>query len=324
MTTKPHIVLLDAGSVGDDFSWPDFASLGQVTAFAFTKPAEVVERAKNADIVLTNKVYLRKEFIEALPKLKYVGTLATGFNQVAIETAAARGIPVCNVPSYSTPSVVHHVFALMFELASKISLHAQAVRNGEWGTSTQFCFWKEPLIELSGKTLGIVGFGDIGQAVARAGHAFGMNIIAYAPRPKPAPEYAPFSFVDVETLFRTADVVSMHCPSNDESRGMINARLLGTMKKNALFINCARGDLVHEQDLAAALAQGAIAGAGLDVVAHEPMKDDNPLRQAPNCVITPHVAWASVEARQRLMEGVFRNVQNYLAGTPTNVVNGVK
>lgn len=324
MTTKPNIVILDAGSVGDDFSWPDFASLGHVTAYAYTKPAEVVERAKDADILLTNKVYLRKEFIDALPKLKYVGTLATGFNQVAIETAAARGIPVCNVPNYSTPSVVQHVFALMFELASKICLHTQAVRNGEWTNSTQFCFWKEPLHELAGKTLGVVGFGDIGRAVARAGHAFGLNIIAYAPRPKPAPEYSPFAFVDLDTLFRTADVVSMHCPSNDESRGMIKASLLSQMKKTALFINCARGDLVNEADLAAALERGDIAGAGLDVVGQEPMKDDNPLRLAPHCVITPHVAWASVEARQRLMDGVFRNVKNYLAGTPTNVVNGVK
>ena len=321
--TKLKIVILDSGSVGDGVAWPDFSSLGEVTSFESTRGSEVMERAKNANVLLTNKVYLRKEFIENLPNLKYIGTIATGFNQVDTEAAAKRNIPVCNVPNYSTPSVMQHTFALMFALASKIEIHANAVRAGEWSKSSQFCFWKEPLTELWGKNLGVIGFGDIGQAVARMGHYFGMNILAYAPRPKPAPDYANFSFVDLETLCKKSDVISLHCPLNEETKHLIDAKKLALMKKTAILLNCSRGGLIKEDDLSVALAQGQIAGAGLDVVEKEPMPDDNPLRLAKNCILTPHIAWASVESRQRLIDGVFVNLQNYVAGKPTNVVNGI-
>ncbi len=321
--SKRHIVILDAGTIGDDISWPDFASLGTVRAFDGTKPEEVAGRIKEADIVLTNKVELTAEHIAAAPNLKYVGTIATGYNQVDGKAAAARGIPVCNVPNYSTPAVVQHVFALLFNLAGGIRPNSSAVAAGEWSQSRHFCFWKTPIIELHGKTMGIVGFGDIGRATAQAAHHFGMKVLAYAPRPKAAPEYAPFAFTDLPALFRESDVVSLHCPLTADNTGMVNMELLKTMKRSAFLINCARGPLIVDADLAEALRLGIIAGAGLDVVTKEPMPDDNPLRTAPNGLITPHIAWASVEARTRLMEGVFGNIVNFLKGEPTNVRNGL-
>ena len=321
--SKPRIVILDAGSVSNDIPWPDFAALGDVTAHGHTKKDEIIDRIKDAEIVLTNKIYLTAEHIAAAPKLKYIGTLATGYNQVDGKAAAARGIPLCNVPDYSTTSVVQHVFALMFNLSSKICQLAQSVKDGDWAKSVHFCYWKDPIIELHGKTLGVVGFGDIGSAVARTAHHFGMNVIAYAPRPKPAPEYSPFAFVELADLFKQADVISLHCPLTPENTNMINASLLRTMKKSALIINCARGPLINEPDLLEALEQGIIGGAGLDVVTHEPMPDNNPLCNAPNCIITPHVAWCSVEARTRLIQGVYDNVKNFLSGKPTNVRNGL-
>lgn len=322
MSTK-RIVILDAGSIGDDILWPDFASLGTVQVFESTKPEEVVPRIKDAHIVLTNKVEITAAHIAAAPNLIYIGTIATGYNQVDGKAAAARNIPVCNVPAYSTPSVVQHVFALLFGLAGSIYPHASAVAAGEWSKSRHFCFWKAPVIELHGKTLGIVGFGDIGMAVAEAAHHLGMKILAYAPRPKPAPAYQPFAFTDLPTLFRESDAVSLHCPLTPDNKGMVNKDLLRTMKKSAFFINCARGPLVADADLAEALHAGVIAGAGLDVVSEEPMPDANPLRTAPNCLITPHIAWASVEARTRLMQGVFDNVANFTQGKPSNVRNGL-
>ena len=319
--TKPVFVLLDVESAGNDIPLPDFASLGQVTVYDFTTPDKVVERAKDAEFLFINKIKITRQVIEQLPKLKYIGTLSTGFNQVDLAAAKERNITVCNVPDYSTPSVMQHTFALILSLANEIGLHVKAVNDGEWSNSKHFCFWKKPTMELAGKTLGVVGFGNTGSAVARMGHAFGMNVVVHVPRPKPKPEYEPFAFVTLEELFATSDVVTLHCPLTADNKEMVNAKLLATMKKSALFINCARGDLVNDNDLADALHKGLIAGAGLDVVQHEPMKNDNPLRTAPNCIITPHIAWCSVEARTRLMTGVFMNVKNYLAGTPTNVVS---
>ena len=317
---KERIVLLDAGSVGDDCTWPDFASLGDVTRYEISRTRDVVERAKDATILLTNKVYLPKEILEALPHLRYVGCISTGYNQVDLPTAAARGITVCNVPAYSTASVMQHTFALILDLASKITMHVNAVEQGQWEKSPQFCFWLQPAVELAGKTLGVVGFGDTGSAVARMGHAFGMNVLAYAPRPKPLPEYTPFAFVGIEELFAQSDVVSLHCPSTPQSREMVNAALLSRMKPSAFIVNTARGDLIQERDLRTALEQGTIAGAGLDVVSKEPMPADHILHGAPNCLITPHIAWSSVEARNRLLHGVYTNLCNFLKGSPTNVV----
>ncbi len=320
---KIRIVFLDMGTDGDGIAMPDFASLGEVEIYARSDPHEVAARIKDADIVLTNKTQVTAEHIQSAPRLKYIGTVATGYNQVDVKAAAARNIPVCNVPNYSTASVVQHTFGLIFSLAGNLCRHAQAVRDGEWIASKRFCFWKAPVVEMAGKTIGVVGFGDTGQGVARLAHHLGMNVLAYAPRPKPLPEYRPFEFTGLAELFATSDVVTLHCPLTPENTGMVNAGLLRSMKKSALFINCARGPLVNEKDLADALKNGVIAGAGLDVVAVEPMQADNPLLGAPNCIITPHIAWASVEARTRLLDGVFSNVRNFLDGKPSNVRNGV-
>ena len=315
------LVFLDAGSVGDDISWPDFSRFGEVIQYEYTGKEAVIERIRDADFVFTNKVLIRAEHIAASPRLRYIGTISTGYNHVDFGAAAARGIPVCNVPDYSSASVVQHVFTLLFALASDLCGLVASVRAGGWSKSRHFCYWERPLIELRDKTMGVVGFGDIGAKVAELAHCFGMKVLAYAPRPKKAPAYAPFAFVSLEDLFRQSDVVSLHCPLTPENTGMVNASLLESMKKGAFLINTARGPLINEADLATALRNGLIAGAGLDVVSREPMPDDNPLREAPNCLITPHVAWCSVEARTRLMQGVFENVRAFVDGSPVNVKN---
>lgn len=320
---KPKIVFLDAGTIGDDISWPDFGSLGEVVMHDATRPEDVAGRIAEARILLTNKVIISSGHIAGAKKLRYIGTIATGYNQVDGEAAAARGIPVCNVPDYSSATVMQHVFTLLLALASQTCQLAESVRRGDWSKSPHFSYWFRPITELAGKTMGIVGFGDIGSKVGFTAHAFGMKVIAHAPRPKPKPGYEPFAFVGLDELFEAADVVTLHCPLTEENTGMINAQTLAGMKKSAFLINTARGPLVNEADLCRALALGEIAGAGLDVVSSEPMPDSNPLRAAPNCIITPHVAWASVEARERLMRGVFDNIKNFLDGTPSNVRNKV-
>ena len=320
---KSTLVFLDAGSVGRDIAWPDFSLFGEVVLHEYTEKERVIERIRDADFVFTNKVELRAEHIAAAPRLRYIGLLATGYNQVDLEAAAQRGVPVCNVPDYSSSAVVQHVFVLLFALASGLCGLTASVREGAWAGSRQFCYWEKPIVEVRDKSMGIVGFGDIGSAVGRVAHAFGMKVLAYAPRPKAAPGYAPFSFVSLEELFRQSDVLSLHCPLTPENTGMVNAALLGTMKRSAFLINTARGPLINEADLAEALREGRIAGAGLDVVSKEPMPDDNPLRTAPNCLITPHVAWAGVESRTRLMQGVFDNTQAFVQGRARNVKNGL-
>jgi len=317
------LVFLDTASVGDDIAWPDFSLFGEVVMYEDTGKDAVLERIKDADFVFTNKVVLRAEHIAEAPRLRYIGTIATGYNQVDSQAAAQRGIPVCNVPDYSSASVAQHVFTLLFALASDVCGLTASVRAGDWSKSKHFCYWHKPLVEMQNKTMGIVGFGDTGTKVAETAHCFGMSVLAYAPRPKKAPAYSPFAFVSLEGLFRQSDVVSLHCPLTPENTGMINASLLGLMKKSAFLINTARGPLVNEPELAAALRDGVIAGAGLDVVSREPMPDDNPLREAPNCLITPHVAWSSIEARNRLLAGVLDNVRAFVNGKPTNVKNGL-
>lgn len=320
---KEQLVFLDAGSVCDDIAWPDFSPFGDVIRHEMTGPDTTLERVRDASYIFTNKVGITAEHINAAPRLRYIGTLSTGYNQVDIEAAAKKGVPVCNVPAYSTPSVAQHVFALILALAADICPLSRSVHNGDWAKSPQFCYWLKAIVELDGKTLGIVGFGDIGRRVARIANAMGMNILAHAPRPKPAPGFSPFAFVDRDTLFREADVVTLHCPLTPETEGMINLDLLRTMKREAFLINTARGPLVNEPDLVRALEEGLIAGAGLDVVSVEPMPDENPLRTAPNCIITPHVAWAGVESRIRLMQGAYDNLAAFVAGRPVNVTNGL-
>lgn len=316
------IVILDGYTINPgDNPWSPIESLGRCSIYDRTPHEQKIMRAQEADIILTSKCKLDAQTLEALPKLKYISMLATGFNNVDVVAAGKRGIPVSNVPAYSTESVVQTTFALLLELATAVGIHDSAVKAGEWVRSPDHSFWKTPIVELNSLTLGIVGFGTIGRAVARVGAAFGMNIVAYAPRIPLETGLENVTFLPLEELFATADVVTLNCPQTAENEGFVNAGLLKKMKKTAYLINVARGGLVNEADLACALRSGTIAGAGLDVVAHEPMLADNPLLNAPHCVFTPHIAWASLAARKRLMALVAANVASYIEGAPLNVVN---
>lgn len=324
MTQIPRLVVLDGYTMGQgDNPWDAIAAQGELTIYDRTPAELVVERARGARVLFTNKTPISAEAIAALPDLGCICVLATGYNVVDIAAAAARGIPVCNVPGYSTQSVAQHVMAVTLELFTKASRHARAVAAGKWAQSPDFCFWESPVAELFGKTMGIVGFGGIGQRVGELAHAFGMRVLAYNPRPKPAPGYVPFAFAPLEELFSQSDVVSLHCPLTPENEGLVGGDLLASMKPTAYLVNTARGQLVDEAALISSLRYGMLAGAALDVVRVEPMRDDDPLLKAPNCLITPHVAWASVEARRTLMAQSAENLRAFLAGTPRNVVNGV-
>ncbi|WP_415716624.1 D-2-hydroxyacid dehydrogenase [Maridesulfovibrio sp.] len=317
-------VVLDGNTLNPgDNPWTGLEKICDLTVYDRTEPEQTIARAKDADIILTNKTLLNAEVINSLPKLKFISVLATGYNVVDLKAASARSIPVSNVPGYSPPSVAQHVFALLLGHANKVAMHDLAVKEGQWAGQKDFCFWNAPLIELAGKKMGIVGFGDIGQRVGTIANSFGMEVLAYAPRPKPAPGYAPFNFVGLDELFKEADVVSLHCPLTAENEKFINKKLLATMKPNAYLINTARGPLINETDLASALTGGIIAGAALDVVSEEPMLPGNPLSGTPNLTITPHIAWATLEARSRLTATTVENVQAFLNGKAVNVVNGV-
>ncbi|WP_419780181.1 D-2-hydroxyacid dehydrogenase [Maridesulfovibrio sp.] len=317
-------VILDGYTLNPgDNPWTGLEKICDLTVYDRTDPGQTIERAKDADIILTNKTLLGAEIINELPNLKFISVLATGYNVVDLDAARARNIPVSNVPGYSPPSVAQHVFALLLSHANRVAMHDRAVKDGQWAEQKDFCFWNAPLIELAGKKMGIVGFGDIGRKVGTIANSFGMDVLAYAPRPKPEPDYAPFSFVELGELFREADVVSLHCPLTDDNEKFINKKLLATMKPNAYLINTARGPLINEADLAAALTGGIIAGAALDVVGEEPMLPGSPLSGTPNLTITPHIAWATLEARSRLSATTVENVKAFMAGKAVNVVNGV-
>jgi glycerate dehydrogenase len=316
------IVILDGYTINPgDNPWSPVEAQGECVIYDRTPAELVLERAAEADIILVSKVKLTESIIAALPKLRYISMLATGYNNVDIAAAAVRGIPVSNVPAYSTASVVQTAFALLLELATQVGLHDAAVKAGEWVRCPDHAFWKGSIVELDGLTMGIVGYGTIGRAMARVAAAFGMQVIAHAPRIPADPGPIPVRFVPLEELFATADVVSLNCPQTAENTAFVNIRLLGLMKPTAFFLNVARGGLVNEADLAAALNAGTIAGAGLDVVDHEPMLADNPLLTAANCIFTPHIAWASLAARKRLMGIVAGNVAAFISGKPVNVVN---
>lgn len=317
-----NIVVLDGYTLNPgDLDWQRLEGLGRLTVYERTPAELVAERAKDAEIVLTNKTPLRAAALAQLPKLRYIGVLATGYDVVDTAAARERGIAVANVPAYSSASVAQLVFSLLLELCHRVGLHDEAVRGGEWTVSPDFSFWKTPLVELAGKTLGIVGIGGIGEQVAAIGQAFGMNVIA-TNRSGRQPGVAGVGLVPLDRLFAEADAVTLHCPLTAETEGMINADSLSQMKRTAFLINTGRGKLVREADLAAALKAGTIAGAGLDVLSAEPPQADNPLLAAPNCLITPHIGWATREARLRLMETAVGNVEAYLAGAPVNIVNG--
>lgn len=322
MNSTPKIVILDGYTINPgDNPWSPVEALGDCVIYDRTPPELKLERARDADIILISKCKLDATLLESLPKLKYISMLATGYNNVDVVAAGKRGIPVSNVPAYSTESVVQTTFALLLELATAVGVHDASVKAGEWVRCPDHSYWKTSILELDGLTLGIVGYGTIGRAVARVGAAFGMKIIAYAPRIPQDPGPTPVRFVPLEELFAAADVVTLNCPQTADNEGFVNSRLLAMMKSTALLINVARGGLVNEADLAGALRTGTIAGAGLDVVAHEPMAADNPLLGVPNCIFTPHIAWASLAARRRLMAIVAANVSSYLSGAPINVVN---
>lgn len=314
------IVALDGYTLNPgDLDWEQFKALGDFETHDRTPQAQTVERARDAEVVLTNKTVLDRAVIAALPRLRYIGVLATGYNVVDIKAARERGIPVCNVPEYGTANVAQAAFALLLELTNRTGHHAQTVREGRWTAATDFCYWDFPLVELHGLTLGIVGYGRIGQAVGRIGRAFGMKVLvldASATRISGAEA----RFVDLDTLFRESDVVSLHCPLTPETKELINAARLAQMKPTAFLINTARGGLVNEAALAAALNHGRLAGAGLDVLSIEPPPADNPLLRA-NCIITPHIAWATRDARARLMQVAADNLRAWLQGRPQNVVN---
>ncbi len=286
-----------------------------------TPPSLVLERSRGADILVSNKTVLSKETIDALPDLKCIAVLATGFNVVDGAAARARGIPLCNIPAYSTDGVTQLVFALLLELVNRVGLHNDSVKRGDWVRCPDFCYQAAPITELRGKTFGIFGFGRIGSAVANVANAFGMHVLATSPHTRTYSGFGQVEFVSLETLQKESDVLSLHCPLTKETTGLVDAAFLSKMKNTAILINTSRGPVIHEADLAAALQNGTIAGAGVDVLSTEPPKADNPLLACENCLITPHIAWASFEARSRLMEIFKGNIEAFLAGTPRNVVN---
>ena len=315
------IVILDGYTLNPgDLSWESLQSLGDVTVYDRSAPDQIVERAANAEIVLVNKVVLSDAHLEQLPDLKYVGVMATGYNNVDVSAAKKQNIIVTNVKAYGPASVAQHTFGLLLALTNHLELHSQSVRNGDWAASQDFCYWKTPLIELAGKTLGLVGLGDIGSKVADIAKAMGMNVIAYRKNPGKS-ENNGITMVSLDALFEDSDVISLHCPLTEETRELINTTRLGQMKSSAFLLNTGRGPLINEQDLANALQNGTIAGAGLDVLSTEPPAADNPLLSAPNCIITPHIAWASFEARKRLLQMVADNIAAFINGNPANVVS---
>ena len=315
-----NIVILDGFTLNPgDLNWEELQSLGPCAIYDRTPPADLPRRAADADILLTNKTELAGDAIRNLPKLKYIGVLATGTNVVDLAAARARGIPVTNIPTYGTKSVAQMTFALLLELAQHAGHHAQTVREGRWTRSVDWCYWDFPLLELEGLALGIVGFGRIGRAVGELGAAFGMKVLASDPAVSAAPPFV--RLLDFDALFRESDFVSLHCPLTPQTANLVNARRLSLMKPSAFLLNTSRGPLVDEPALADALNSGRIAGAALDVLSKEPPPADNPLLGARNCLITPHLSWATRAARARLMKIAVENVRSFLQGKPQNVVN---
>ena len=318
------IVVLDGYTENPgDLSWDGLRAFGDLTVYDRTDvhdTSEIIRRIGDADIIFTNKTPISREILDACPSVRMVSVLATGYNVVDTAYAREKGIPVTNVPAYGTASVGQFAIALLLELCHHIGAHDQAVKSGRWERSVDFCFWDYPLVELDRKTMGIIGFGRIGQTTGRIAKALGMKVLAYdTHETESGREIA--SYVDLDTLLPESDVVALHCPLFPETEGMINRETIGKMKDGAFLINNSRGQLVVEQDLADALNQGKLRGAAVDVVSTEPIRGDNPLLKAKNCIITPHMSWGSREARQRIMDCAEENVRQFLLGTPVNVVN---
>ena len=316
------IVILDGNALNPgDLSYDVLKQFGEVTLYPRTETEdEVIRRIADHEIVLVNKVPITERILEACPSIQLICVQATGYNVIDCDACTKRGIPVTNVPTYGTAAVAQFTLALMLELCHRIGYHDRVVHEGKWCRSASFCFWDTPQIELAGKTLGIIGFGRIGQAVAKLASAFGMKVIAYTRTPRPE-HRALADCVDLDTLYARSDFITLHCPQTSENAKMINQESIRKMKDGAILINTARGGLVDEAALAQALSSGKLAAAAVDVLSQEPMIESNPLMNAPNCIITPHIAWAPKESRQRLLDTVVENIRSYLEGAPQNVVN---
>ena len=315
------IVILDGYTENPgDLSWGELEALGELTVYDRTPAEKIAERIGDADAVYTNKTPISRETLEKCPHVKFIGVLATGYNIVDVGAAKERGIPVCNIPTYGTDAVGQFAIALLLEICHHIGHHNKAVHEGRWEHNDDWCFWDYPLIELAGKTMGIIGFGRIGQATGRIAKALGMKVIAYDSYPNESGK-ALAEYVDLETVLKTSDVIALHCPLFPETQGIINRENIAKMKDGVIILNNSRGPLIVEQDLADALNSGKVYAAGLDVVSTEPIKGDNPLLGAKNCIITPHISWAPKESRQRLMDIAVDNFRQFLAGRPVNVVN---
>ncbi len=319
------IVVLDGYCLNPgDLSWQAFSALGELTVYDRTpleNCEEIVRRIGESEIVLTNKTPLTRTILDRCPSVRYIGVLATGYNVVDTAAARERGVPVCNVPAYGTAAVAQFAIALLLEICGHVGRHDQAVHAGRWSACPDYCFWDYPLMELAGKTMGIIGFGNIGQAVGRIAAALDMEVIAYGPRSWSAGE-RPAPYTPLEELLGRSDVVSLHCPLLPETRGLINRESISKMKDGAILLNNSRGPLIVERDVAAALNSGKLRAAAVDVADVEPLPADSPLLQAKNCIITPHISWAPLEARARLMEIAAANLRAFLEGKPRNVVNG--
>lgn len=319
------IVVLDGHALNPgDLSWDGLKSLGTCTIYdrgGARDAAETIARIGDAQVVLTNKTPLTREVIDACPSLQYIGVLATGYNVVDLAAAREKNIPVTNIPAYGTDAVAQFTMALLLEICHRVGHHSDTVHAGKWASCPDFCYWDFPSIELAGKTFGIIGFGRIGQAAARIAQAFGMKVLAHSRTRHPELESETCRYADLDEIFAHADVISLHCPLFPETEGMISQKTIARMKDGVILLNTSRGQLIVEEDLAEALRSGKIAAAGLDVVSKEPIERENPLLTAPNCIITPHIAWAPKETRERLMAIAVDNVKAFLAGTPIHVVN---
>lgn len=315
------IVVLDGYTLNPgDLSWEDLKKLGDLTVYDRTPNDKIIERIGNAEIVFTNKVPITREVLEKT-NIKYIGVLATGYDVVDINAAKEKGIPVTNILTYGTASVAQMVFAYILEICHHVAAHSEAVKAGEWTNNPDWCFWKYPLIELADKNMGVIGYGRIGQAVGKIAQAFGMKVLAHDKYQNKDLESETMKYVDLDELLKNSDVISLHCPLTEENKGIINKSTIAKMKDSVIIINTARGQLIVEEDLAEALNQGKVYAAGLDVVSKEPIKEDNPLLKAKNIFITPHIAWAPKESRQRLMDIAVDNLRAFLEGRPVNAVN---
>lgn len=320
-------VVLDGYTLNPgDLNWNKLETICETTvydrtAYDVSGLDVIIQRVGDAEVVFTNKTPLTAEALKAMPNLKYIGVLATGYNVVDVEAAKAQGITVSNIPTYGTAAVAQMVIALLLEMCHHVGEHSDAVKKGDWTNNDDWCFWNYPLIELAGKTMGIIGFGRIGQAAAGIAQALGMKILAFDSYQIKELESDTLKYVELDELLAESDVISLHCPLFESTKGIINKESLAKMKSNAMLVNTSRGPLIVEEDLAEALNKGKIAGAALDVVASEPIKADNPLLTAKNCIITPHISWAPRESRQRLMDIAMDNLIQFIAGKPVNVVN---